>query len=159
MQSRYATKEEFLNLASTVGELMLQITEVKAAVEQLAPPMVQRPEPIQEAVERSAFDDAHPQSESGNSPRESDPDEESKDEEPEFRKSSGRQAKARKHRDRPATRERTKEPIEDRENLRQLRLRARSPIKQHRQTRAELIESLALLTAEEKVEVIRLEQE
>ena len=157
MQSRYATKEDFLNLAGTVGELMIQITEVKAAVERLAPPMVQRPEHIQEAVERSAFDDAQHQSESGNSPRESDPDEESKDEEPEFRKSSGRQAKARKHRNRPAPRESPKELVEARAVSRQMR--SRSPIEQRQRTRAKLIESLALLTAEEKVEVIRLEQE
>ena len=57
MQSRYATKEDFLNLAGTVGELMIQITEVKAAVERLAPPMVQRQEPNPVANDRSAFEE------------------------------------------------------------------------------------------------------
>ncbi len=131
LQDFQGLQEQVMSLSETVGDLMIQLTELKEAVEQQAPPMVQRQEPIPVAEERSAFEEV---AEIANSKKESD--EELKDERPNRQSKSKMLSRLRKRDEKAAA------------NV--------SPSRTRQSAKKDFLSSLALLSPEDKYQVAKL---
>jgi hypothetical protein len=131
LQDFQGLQEQVMSLSETVGDLMIQLTELKEAVEQQAPPMVQRQEPIPVADERSAFEEV---AEIANSKMDSE--EELKDERPNRQSKSKMLSRLRKRDEKAAA------------NV--------SPGRTRQSAQTDFLSSLALLSPEDKYQVAKL---
>ena len=132
LQDFQGLQEQVMSLSETVGDLMIQLTELKEAVEPQAPPMVQRQEPIPVADERSAFDEV---AEYANSKKDSE--EELKDERPNRQQSKSKMPARLRKRDEKAA-----------ANV--------SPNRTRHFAKKDFLSSLALLSPEDKYQVAKL---